>query len=722
MSPEKANARVNTVSKLGLFNCTCAPEEATSISISAEGFVGKIERLGKSDSLGIVLRKSVSQNGLIIATIKNDSKFRETELKEGMKIIAINGSPCPADAKEAIRVMQNTVGQLKVVAIHSNRDIESTLAGHSSSTDLVEERPENAKKADACSTNLPPEKSTNNSTLAKEEQRSAKKAEYRKLLEKKKEQNQKKEQNEKKKTDSPNIASNNQGNEVVPPGSDDEPMIIKKVTSPRQQKEAKGAELMKRLDRLEFSLGALESSVKGSRGVTPSSKTSVVVTTKPEEDGTENQGQSGGDNEPCPSNPQLIEVDREPTDKEPAKIPFSLFKVPRRPIGGEQSVDHRISDSIDLDKCQNSSILPSLSTEINADKVAPAFSGQLGRLDNKGPTSLAAIDFGHGCSQGSRRESIEHEESLEVARTSDTVPGVSIIIERGTPKQLGSDGVESRIESTNKKTESIGENLNESIEVTQVQEQTEENNSRRGNANSSRKSILSDIKLFTRKSPFKTKWATKRQQPVVDPEPQHAWPILLEIDVERAQAEKATATQETKSADELEVKADITKAGSEGPLGLVIESVADGLESLNSEITQPNKDDFLEFQVGNAALGSDPVKAHITKMGKHDRLGFKVVKFKDRDGIFVSQIDEFSELVNSDLRIGMRITKINGMTCPDNIPDTVYLVKTITGILELEAVDGGPNGLVDKTKSPSVLSMIEGKVASILDSVFVNPY
>jgi hypothetical protein len=93
------------------------------VSVTAEGFVGKIVRKRTYENIGIVLEKNKKSNDdIFIARIKEESNFFNTDIKTGMKIISINNSPCPASAVKAIRIMRNTIGKLKIVAVNVNRE------------------------------------------------------------------------------------------------------------------------------------------------------------------------------------------------------------------------------------------------------------------------------------------------------------------------------------------------------------------------------------------------------------------------------------------------------------------------------------------------------------------------------------------------------------------------------------------------------------------------
>ncbi|CAJ1935232.1 unnamed protein product [Cylindrotheca closterium] len=93
-----------------------------SISITVEAFIAKIVRKTRLEKLGIVLKESKGEKGLLIAEVAQDSPFANTDLKPGMKIVNINGTRCPNRPKEAIRLMQKIFGTLKVVAVQTNRE------------------------------------------------------------------------------------------------------------------------------------------------------------------------------------------------------------------------------------------------------------------------------------------------------------------------------------------------------------------------------------------------------------------------------------------------------------------------------------------------------------------------------------------------------------------------------------------------------------------------
>jgi hypothetical protein len=1005
MSPEEADALLQPVPTSGLFSWTTTSEATKSITISAEGFIGKIVRDKKSENPGIVLKESMREKGILIATIKEDSKFQETELKEGMKVVSINGSPCPEKAMDAIRMIQNTVGKLKVVAVHSKRKLNAVALSTENGTAMDSNRAMKSTKVTTSTQaleeqairdavkNAPPKTISPKKTSETEEKamkRAAKRAECRKPVERKttekidtkaaakeaipattatsrnistRKTNSKKEKTPKAATQqavstapSPE-AANASKREVVMRLNKLESRLNVSPTMP--QSANKGVEMMKRLDKLELSLHALESSVKQSNDQAPakseasfgiksiastqsevfhvdeedadkvrSSKDSVnsrrkrskspavqkkksskTASRKPNKSPKK---QAKEDQKPLPSaSAKVLEVDDGPLDKKPAKTPFRLFKMSRAPIELKPSESHTLSEVVDLDRCEGATLLPSATKEMDVDQgLSPTprkvdFTGQVHRVvltpapsenaNENSPTHLNKADLDRcegatllpsvtkemdvdqdlsptprkvafigqvhrsvltpapsenanensptrvnkaaavqqntpvqddapkqqqespqatrsltGLSFLKKKEQVvtvtvqkisadqivgigfthstEHSPLKIAALSDDGIFGESILAKGLVVKEINGkdmtwaypivaaneikqatgyisitvDGVvpnasklESerqerslfagkkykktnlgdylQLESTKEDKRSGAKPVEADDEVAEIEEtvtgdaecidpnvttgyksfnedvihddegadhaaediendesdpvkeqvrlleepmfkeeEKEGENSRRSKKSSMKKGLLTELKLFSFKRRVTKKQGTKRVP--VDPERQLSTdvvPIRVDMDTEAAKARHSD-----KAKDEREVES------------------------------------------GN-------VKARITKTSKDDRLGFKVVKYKNRRGIFLSQIDENSELQNSNLKPGMRITKINDIECPDNIQDMVFLVKSITGTMEIQAIDINPKNMdpkkdSEKAPEPTIFSSFEGTVSSLFESVFVS--
>jgi membrane-associated protease RseP (regulator of RpoE activity) len=96
------------------------------VTISAEGFVARVKKPKKATA-GIVLKDT--NNEVIISKVKRNSLFSDTDLKAGMKIISINREKAPSTASEAINIIKQTDGKLKVVAVSGYQNDSSAIEG-----------------------------------------------------------------------------------------------------------------------------------------------------------------------------------------------------------------------------------------------------------------------------------------------------------------------------------------------------------------------------------------------------------------------------------------------------------------------------------------------------------------------------------------------------------------------------------------------------------------
>ena len=117
------------------------------------------------------------------------------------------------------------------------------------------------------------------------------------------------------------------------------------------------------------------------------------------------------------------------------------------------------------------------------------------------------------------------------------------------------------------------------------------------------------------------------------------------------------------------------------------------------------------------------IRARINKESSDSPLGFKVVRYNHRDGIFLAHIDDGSQLYDTDLKPGMRITKINNIACPDTIAEMVAMFKDMNGALEIQAIGIGLDDDKDDTTAapePTIFSVLESTVATFFDSLFLE--
>lgn len=90
---------------------------AGEVTITSPVFVGEITKESADVKLGIALKNSTKAAGIFISKVAEDGAFGGTELAPGQKVLSINGTPCPATTSEAIALVKEAVGTLKIVTI-----------------------------------------------------------------------------------------------------------------------------------------------------------------------------------------------------------------------------------------------------------------------------------------------------------------------------------------------------------------------------------------------------------------------------------------------------------------------------------------------------------------------------------------------------------------------------------------------------------------------------
>ena len=83
--------------------------------------IAVIEKESQREKLGISIRKK-SDDGIYIYKINEDSKFAETNLKVGMRILSINDQPCLPTVPETIATLKLAKDIVKIVAQPSGRE------------------------------------------------------------------------------------------------------------------------------------------------------------------------------------------------------------------------------------------------------------------------------------------------------------------------------------------------------------------------------------------------------------------------------------------------------------------------------------------------------------------------------------------------------------------------------------------------------------------------
>jgi len=88
------------------------------VTLTVDVAVGEIVKSSPDQKLGLALKNSTTQSGIFISKIDDDGVFAGTELKEGMKVLSINGVSCLTDTnvKQAIALVKDAPTTLTIVA------------------------------------------------------------------------------------------------------------------------------------------------------------------------------------------------------------------------------------------------------------------------------------------------------------------------------------------------------------------------------------------------------------------------------------------------------------------------------------------------------------------------------------------------------------------------------------------------------------------------------
>lgn len=91
---------------------------AGEVTITSEAFVAEITKSeDPSVKLGISLKNSTKAAGIFVSKVSEEGAFAGSELKAGQKVLYINDDACPAGVKDAIALVKEAKGTLKIVAI-----------------------------------------------------------------------------------------------------------------------------------------------------------------------------------------------------------------------------------------------------------------------------------------------------------------------------------------------------------------------------------------------------------------------------------------------------------------------------------------------------------------------------------------------------------------------------------------------------------------------------
>jgi hypothetical protein len=82
--------------------------------------VCKIIKESQQETTGLSFVSYYEKEGVFVSKIKPGSKFEGTDLKQGMKIIRINGNPCPARVKNVIQIVKTAKCIVEITAMADN--------------------------------------------------------------------------------------------------------------------------------------------------------------------------------------------------------------------------------------------------------------------------------------------------------------------------------------------------------------------------------------------------------------------------------------------------------------------------------------------------------------------------------------------------------------------------------------------------------------------------
>lgn len=103
--------------------------DAGEVSLEACAYVAEIVKSDKAAKLGISLKNSTAKPGIFIAAISETGAFAGSELAPDQKVLYINDIPCPANVKDAIALVKEAEGTLKIVTIPTDLVCPSNRPG-----------------------------------------------------------------------------------------------------------------------------------------------------------------------------------------------------------------------------------------------------------------------------------------------------------------------------------------------------------------------------------------------------------------------------------------------------------------------------------------------------------------------------------------------------------------------------------------------------------------
>mmetsp|Transcript_28244 Transcript_28244/g.68724 ORF Transcript_28244/g.68724 Transcript_28244/m.68724 type:complete len:898 (+) Transcript_28244:121-2814(+) len=804
------------------------------ISITVEAFIAKIVRKKRLDKLGIVLKESKGEKGLLIEEIGRESPFANTDLKPGMKIVNINGARCPNRPKEAIRLMQKIFGTMKVVAVQTNRDTTTERNQHAEvamnwtlSNDSVDSKREAqvkrkvelkrklSKQGDKFSMGLDKlessltrlESSVKGSTgvVRSRTENSETPLELRMTDPSASEDVQRYQATKSKETTGKDVTD---GYTLRKTGSyicdldecNDEPESEKSSSK-----------------HFSFQQSSPVNAITQLRKIGRKKKQTVVVNAaETDHDADDATGIDSAttaskyfnfDVSPSEAMAKLKKKTKTPTSKgrrkkeKEKRNASNDVKSPTRARTVDFAGQVRQVSKKAKEKLQSS--LASTHQEA-ADPDESLVTGKTRVSPSKAAALARKLPFGRKSAEQIKQETevSKHLRQVQVIQTHDDEMGMEVCIAeplnegQGSHGDLSVEGIVVYTESSDSTVVTSDPDQANPDQAKTEEEDTEVNvwpsqdvkayadttlafagltildPKRASSPRNLKETEQSDVSAPASKTvvmnfddiPKEQKKEAKKEAPVES--------NIEEASIQETPSQEVSTTSsysgsdgeysdESESDSEYD-SSDDDDSGSEGDWSEDSSESVDEKDKLRKDALPlqhlhklSSRSDFGDnesradhFGGSREALHptnaiSTPVETMdssdegeqqdfqvvtvtITKASRDDVLGFKVFQYEDRDGIFISDIDEYSGLLHRGLKPGMQVTKVNGKTCPNNFSEAVTLIKNTIGVVEIEATAGHRAYPTKPEKSiistavkqiPSASSSIEQKMSDIFSGV-----
>lgn len=102
-------------------------------------FGGHMYKQTRDDPIGVAIKTSSKASGIFISKMSISSRLRSTAMLVGMRIVAINGLPCPKNIAAAAELIRSAQGDLRVIAAKEDDPIFASQQGEEDDDDAVDD-------------------------------------------------------------------------------------------------------------------------------------------------------------------------------------------------------------------------------------------------------------------------------------------------------------------------------------------------------------------------------------------------------------------------------------------------------------------------------------------------------------------------------------------------------------------------------------------------------